>query len=82
MSRMQAAICRAAAIAYDWAKGRIPMASTKLIRTSLYASGASPVNTIQAVFYNQDCMVYDLEDSVPLTEKDTARVSSSATWSA
>ena len=49
------------------------MASTKLIRTSLYASGASPVNMIQAVFYNQDCMVYDLEDSVPLTEKDSAR---------
>lgn len=44
-----------------------------LKRTALYASGASPVNMAQAVFYNEDCLVYDLEDSVPVTEKDTAR---------
>ena len=47
--------------------------ATDLIRTSLYASGTSPVNMLQAVFYNQDCMVYDLEDSVPLADKDAAR---------
>ena len=50
------------------------MAKIALKRTSLYASGASPVNLLQARFYNEDCLVYDLEDSVPLAEKDTARL--------
>ncbi|MCQ2420577.1 MAG: aldolase/citrate lyase family protein [Clostridia bacterium] len=45
-----------------------------LKRTSLYVSGASPVNMIQASFYNEDCLVYDMEDSVPLAEKDAARL--------
>ncbi len=44
-----------------------------LIRTNLYVSASSPVNLTQAVFYNQDCIVYDLEDSVSVSEKDTAR---------
>lgn len=44
-----------------------------LKRTSLYASGSSPVNMIQAVFYNEDVLIYDLEDSVPPEEKDAAR---------
>ena len=44
-----------------------------LKRTSLYASGASPVNMIQAIFYNEDMLIYDLEDSVPAVEKDAAR---------
>lgn len=50
------------------------MATTKLKRTSLYASGATPINMIQAAFYNEDCIVYDMEDSVPLAEKDSARL--------
>ncbi len=50
------------------------MAGSALKRTSLFASGASPANMIQARFYNQDCLVYDLEDSVPLAEKDAARL--------
>ncbi len=45
----------------------------RLKRTSLYASGSSPVNMIQAVFYNEDMLIYDLEDSVPAAEKDAAR---------
>ncbi len=45
-----------------------------LKRTSLYVSGSSPANIIEAVFYNQDCIVYDLEDSVPTSEKDAARL--------
>lgn len=44
-----------------------------LKRTSLYASGGSPVNMIQAGFYEEDCLVYDLEDSVSAAEKDSAR---------
>ncbi|MDO4582108.1 MAG: aldolase/citrate lyase family protein [Bacillota bacterium] len=46
---------------------------TALKRTSLYVSGSSPVNMSQAIFYNEDCLVYDLEDSVPIAEKDAAR---------
>ena len=44
-----------------------------LKRTSLYASASSPVNMIQAAFYEEDCLVYDLEDSVSAAEKDSAR---------
>ena len=43
----------------------------RLKRTGLYASGATPVNMIQAIFYNEDMLIYDLEDSVPASEKDT-----------
>ena len=50
------------------------MQTAKLKRTSLYVSGASPINMIQAGFYNEDCLVYDLEDSVPASEKDAARL--------
>lgn len=45
-----------------------------LKRTALYVSGSSPVNMLEAIFYNEDCIVYDLEDSVPITEKDAARL--------
>lgn len=44
-----------------------------LKRTGLYASGCSPVNMIQAAFYNEDMLIYDLEDSVPADQKDAAR---------
>ena len=50
------------------------MEQARLKRTSLYASGANPINMIQAAFYNEDCLVYDMEDSVPLSEKDSARL--------
>jgi citrate lyase subunit beta/citryl-CoA lyase len=49
------------------------MAKHELMRTSLYAGGTSPVKMIQAGFYNEDCIVYDLEDSVSTGEKDAAR---------
>lgn len=45
----------------------------RLMRTSLYTGGTSPSRMIQAAFYNEDCIVYDLEDSVPEGEKDAAR---------
>ena len=45
-----------------------------LKRTSLYVSSTSPVNMIQAPFYEEDCLVYDLEDSVSEGEKDSARL--------
>ena len=43
-----------------------------LKRTSLYVGG-NPSNMIQAAFYEEDCMVFDLEDSVAAAEKDAAR---------
>lgn len=49
------------------------MAKIALKRTSLYAGGTSPAKLLQARFYNEDCLVYDLEDSVPISEKDVAR---------
>lgn len=49
------------------------MAKSELMRTSLYAGGTSPIKMIQAGFYNEDCLVYDLEDSVSTGEKDAAR---------
>ena len=55
-------------------EGVIPMAEPHLMRTSLYAGGTSPVKMIQAGFYNEDCLVYDLEDSVSAGEKDAARL--------
>lgn len=50
------------------------MVKGELMRTSLYAGGTSPSKIIQAGFYNEDCLVYDLEDSVSPTEKDAARL--------
>lgn len=41
------------------------MASSELMRTSLYAGGTSPVKMIQAGFYNEDCIVYDLGTRCP-----------------
>lgn len=49
------------------------MAEQRLMRTSIYTGGTSPVKMIQAGFYNEDCIVYDLEDSVSAGEKDAAR---------
>lgn len=46
----------------------------RLFRTSIYTGGTSPIKMIQAGFYNEDCIVYDLEDSVPEGEKDAARL--------
>lgn len=50
------------------------MSGSELMRTSMYAGGTSPVKMIQAGFYNEDCLVYDLEDSVSAGEKDAARL--------
>lgn len=49
------------------------MREQTLKRTSLYVSASSPVNMIQAGFYEEDCLVYDMEDSISIQEKDAAR---------
>lgn len=46
---------------------------TQLFRSSLYTGGTSPKRMIQAAFFPEDCIVYDLEDSVSEGEKDAAR---------
>lgn len=49
------------------------MNKEKLRRSLLYVSGSKPGSISQAPFYGPDCIIYDLEDSVPITEKDAAR---------
>lgn len=44
-----------------------------LKRTSLYVGGTSPGKMLEAQFYHEDCVVYDLEDSVAPNAKDAAR---------
>ncbi|MEA5137232.1 MAG: aldolase/citrate lyase family protein [Candidatus Fimivivens sp.] len=45
----------------------------RLRRSVLYASASNPANMAQAPLYRADCLVYDLEDSVSVSEKDAAR---------
>ncbi|CAK7018397.1 MAG: Citrate lyase acyl carrier protein [Desulfovibrio sp.] len=79
-ARLMTAVCRAAEErlhAITESKPVCCAGSSKhngLRRSSLYASGSSPAHMIQTQFYNQDCIVYDLEDSVSLEEKDAARI--------
>lgn len=49
------------------------MNKERLRRSLLYVSGSKPGSIPQAPFYKPDCIIYDLEDSVPLAEKDAAR---------
>ena len=49
------------------------MGKTGLKRTSLYVGGSSPGKMLEARFYREDCVVYDLEDSVAADFKDAAR---------
>ncbi len=45
----------------------------RLRRSVLYASASNPANMALAPLYHADCLVYDLEDSVSVAEKDAAR---------
>jgi len=49
------------------------MTKNGLLRTTMYAGGTSPVKMLQGRFYDEDCLVYDLEDAVSTAEKDSAR---------
>ena len=49
------------------------MREQALMRTNLYVGGSSPGKLLDARFYNEDCIVYDLEDSVALSDQDSAR---------
>ena len=45
----------------------------QLRRTMLYVPGNNPGMVKDAGIYNADCIMFDLEDSVSITEKDAAR---------
>jgi citrate lyase subunit beta/citryl-CoA lyase len=45
----------------------------KLRRTMMYVSGSNPANVAQAGIYGADSLMFDLEDSVSVNEKDAAR---------
>lgn len=46
----------------------------KLRRTMMYVPGNNPAMLIDANIYGADCIMFDLEDSVSITEKDSARL--------
>lgn len=77
-ARLMTAVCRSARERFNIAEQAAVSFETRthngLKRSSLYASGSSPAHLIQTQFYNQDCIVYDLEDSVSMEEKDAARI--------
>lgn len=45
-----------------------------LYRTMLFVPGNNPKKIIGAEVYGADCIIYDLEDSVSVSEKDSARI--------
>ncbi len=45
-----------------------------LYRTMLFVPGNNPKKIISAEVYGADCIIYDLEDSVSVFEKDSARI--------
>ena len=45
-----------------------------LYRTMFFVPGNDPAKIVKAEIYRADCIIYDLEDSVAITEKDSARI--------
>lgn len=45
-----------------------------LYRTMFFVPGNDPKKIIGAEIYRPDCIIYDLEDSVSIFEKDSARI--------
>ncbi len=45
----------------------------RLRRTRLYVPGNNPAMVQNASIYGADSLIFDLEDSIPLNEKDAAR---------
>lgn len=46
----------------------------KLRRTMMYVTGNNPANIVDAHLYGADSVMFDLEDSVSIREKDAARI--------
>ncbi|MFA6849096.1 MAG: aldolase/citrate lyase family protein, partial [Selenomonadaceae bacterium] len=47
---------------------------TKLRRTMMFVPGNSPKMINSADIYGADSLMFDIEDSIAVTEKDTARI--------
>lgn len=45
-----------------------------LYRTMFFVPGNDPGKIVKAEIYRADCIIYDLEDSVAIAEKDSARI--------
>lgn len=45
-----------------------------LYRTMLFVPGNDPGKMVKAEIYQPDCIIYDLEDAVTVSEKDAARI--------
>ncbi len=50
------------------------MKAKRLRRTSLYVPGTNPGMLANATVYGADSVILDLEDGVPVSEKDAARI--------
>ena len=73
-SRIEAALekARGITIMKDAVK-RKPTPKNKARRTRLYVPGNNPRMITPAGIYGSDCIIFDLEDSVPVHQKDAAR---------
>ncbi len=54
-------------------KSSIKTKDDRLRRTRLYIPGNNPSMIQNASIYNADSLIFDLEDSIPISEKDSAR---------
>ena len=55
-------------------ENKIKTSFDRLRRSRLYVPGNQPKKILKAGTYSPDCIILDLEDSVPLSEKDNARI--------
>lgn len=53
---------------------RVKKGKNRLRRTRLYIPGNNPAMIQNATIYGADSLIFDLEDSIPLVEKDAARI--------
>jgi citrate lyase subunit beta / citryl-CoA lyase len=76
MARVEAAVRAVSPQIGAWRIGTKQDSSTRdrLRRTRLYAPGNNPHLLMGAELYGSDCVLLDLEDSVPLSEKNVARI--------
>jgi len=73
-SRIEAALEKALGITrMKDAVKRKPTPKNKARRTRLYVPGNNPRMITPAGIYGSDCIIFDLEDSVPVHQKDAAR---------
>lgn len=55
-------------------QSRMAEAKSRLSRTMMFVPGNSPKMINSAAIHGADSLMFDIEDSIPVTEKDTARL--------